>query len=149
MLISHQNEIYSTGSNSSHKLGINKQERKHGFHYKINKLTKITSSVNGSTPSLISTGIRNHTHNVIYTDNNDIYGLGDIDRKTNTFHKMDNYFLYQSNDTIMDIKVGQYHTLFLTQNGNVYSMGSNKGKSKLVLCFVSILFSCDLFVASV
>eukprot|EP01084_Bolivina_argentea_P010302 19182_1 len=120
MLISYENKIYSSGSNSSSKLGLKIINN----NYRVSKFTKIREDINN--PLLISSGVRNHTCNVIYNKQNELFGLGDINNKKNSFHLMDNYFLYQYNDTIKDIKCGQHHTLFLTTKGLLWSIGSNK-----------------------
>eukprot|EP01084_Bolivina_argentea_P074862 135777_1 len=119
-LISNPNDLVANG------YGTNIKHRLNELYITSNNLNSDFNLINISFPSIsvMSSGISNNTVLYIYTVNGDLH-KSDINLKTEiTYNKIYTSFL-NNNDTIIDIKCGSNHTLFLTKFGNLYTYGCN------------------------
>jgi alpha-tubulin suppressor-like RCC1 family protein len=133
-------ELYSFGNNESGQLGVGISDWRKTIPTFIEKFYYITSYINYYEITIIEISTGAH-HSLFLTNEGRVYscgddemgqiGLGDNDndpKKIPTFiEKFYNNTSYIKYDdiTIIEISAGGYHSLFLTDDGYVYSCGYN------------------------
>ena len=124
------NILYCKGNNVYGSLGICDRNTKF-----VDKLCK-HGFINGKDIMLIDNRSMNGRHSFVYTRSNKLYSFGfNTDAQTGwksssnmtirkAFWKP---FLveYTFDSVLKEIKTGYYHSIFLTENGNIYGCGSN------------------------
>ena len=121
--ITNNNEIYVRGNNLSGALGLSKS---------TNSTTLLKHP---SFNNIIVTYIKVASKTTfVYTNSNKLYAFG-YNKSGQTGMKTDNNKIYEPiltshnfDSKLIQIDCGQEHTLFLTNNGNVYGCGSNEQK---------------------
>ncbi len=120
-----EGEIFTTGNNSKGQLGIGK---------KIKRRTSPTSiSLEDPKEKTLLAAAQGY-HNIIYTEYGNVYAWGDNEYGqlgTSDFKERDLPFNInknlnlKTNNSIIQISLGHFHSAVLLNNGKVYSWGSN------------------------
>ena len=121
--INKNNRLFVTGYNEYGELGINESITNIDIIYKHPYFNE-NNNVN-----IISNGIGS-CHSFIYS-NNILYGFGwnlydQLGIETNDYSIISPLIIeYNFNDKLIQICCGNYHSLFLTNNGNIFGCGTN------------------------
>eukprot|EP01084_Bolivina_argentea_P008605 16108_1 len=134
MVIDEFHNIYVVGCNNWDRLGT-KNGTDWGMDKSIDHFEKIKFNEQAI---LTSKGISNSIHTFIYTSSDKLYGNGsnydgrlgngikELDEARASIKLLPIPKFWNNNETIINIKCGNSHSIFLTNNNNVYSCGSNR-----------------------
>lgn len=123
LFVSEDGTVYATGANYSGQCGIKNNQ-------KVNKITEIKffrgKKVKSVRTFLFASMVILENHNIFVFGSNEHRKLG-INYKDEiiTPKKINLNFLDSKSEFIIDIKGGEWHSLFLSSIGNVYSAGNN------------------------